>query len=75
MYLPESGHRTFEENQEFYKEAAEAGTWSVRVVEDGAYRRLPSEKNADGVREQDEQAQAKKNGQNGEREPLLERAS
>ncbi|KAK5944671.1 hypothetical protein PMZ80_001871 [Knufia obscura] len=77
LYCPESGHRTFEENQEFYKEAAEAGTWSVRKVAHGDYRDLPNEKQAeeDDDGEQDGQAQAKKNGMNGEQEPLLGRNS
>ena len=68
LYCPESGNRTFEENQEFFKAAAEAGTWSVRRVDNGAYRYLP-EKDNEG--EQNGQANPKKNGQNGEQEPLL----
>ena len=32
MYCPESGGRTFEENQDFFKEAASKGNWGVRKV-------------------------------------------
>ncbi|KAL1304711.1 hypothetical protein AAFC00_003659 [Neodothiora populina] len=41
FYLPESGNRSFEENQTFFKEAKKAGTWRVGAVSDGAYKRLP----------------------------------
>lgn len=58
LYCPESGVRTFEENQEFFKKAADQGTWSVRKVADGEYRSLPNEKEDQG-----------KDGS--EREPLL----
>ncbi|KAF1999118.1 MFS monosaccharide transporter-like protein [Amniculicola lignicola CBS 123094] len=40
IYLPESGGRSFEENQEFFKEAAEAGTWRVAKVCKGEYTKL-----------------------------------
>ena len=63
LYVPESGHRTFEENQAFFKEAAEKGSWSVHRVKDGVYRRLPGEKD-------EENGKGKANA-NGEREPLL----
>lgn len=57
VYLPESGGRSFEENQEFFKEAAQAGSWRVAKVRGGAYKRL--------VYGDD--------GERGERTPLLRR--
>jgi hypothetical protein len=40
FYLPETGGRTFEENQEFFKEAGEAGTWRVGKVAKGEYAKM-----------------------------------
>lgn len=40
LYLPESGGRSFEDNQQFFEEAREHGTWRVAKVAGGAYRRL-----------------------------------
>lgn len=74
LYCPESGNRTFEENQEFFKEAADAGTWSVRVVANGGYRSLPDEKDNESGDGGDQDA-AKKNGRDGEREPLLNQSN
>ncbi|KAL1606753.1 hypothetical protein SLS60_004160 [Paraconiothyrium brasiliense] len=37
LYLPETGGRTFEENQSFFAEATEAGTWRVKKVAGGEY--------------------------------------
>lgn len=37
LYLPETGGRTFEENQQFFVEAKEAGTWRVRRVAGGEF--------------------------------------
>lgn len=79
LYCPESGHRTFEENQQFFTEADEKGSWSVRRVRGGIYRRLPREEDKDGDdgsldgdgNEQGNGQSGKKNG--GEREPLLGR--
>ena len=79
LYCPESGHRTFEENQQFFLEADEKGSWSVHRVRGGIYRRLPREedkKDDDGSLDGDGNEEAngqsgKKNG--GEREPLLGR--
>ncbi|ETI23859.1 hypothetical protein G647_05666 [Cladophialophora carrionii CBS 160.54] len=42
LYCPESGHRTFEENQDFFKEAAERGSWMVSRVKDGEFKKLPA---------------------------------
>lgn len=37
FYLPETGGRSFEENQQFFSEAKEAGTWRVTKVCGGEY--------------------------------------
>ncbi|KAB8337061.1 hypothetical protein FH972_021365 [Carpinus fangiana] len=42
LYLPETGNRSFEENQKFFEEAKEAGTWRVSKVARGEYRKLPN---------------------------------
>jgi general stress protein YciG len=60
MYCPESGSRTFEENQEFFEEAAEKGSWEVGKVKGGRWLRLPDRGDEEG-----------KLG--GENEPLLGR--
>lgn len=41
LYCPESGGRSFEENQKFFKEAKEAGTWRVSKVCKGEFKRMP----------------------------------
>jgi MFS family permease len=41
IYLPESGNRSFEENQEFFEIAAETGSWRVKKVKGGAYLKMP----------------------------------
>lgn len=41
LYLPESGGRSFEENQQFFSLAQEQGSWRVSKVEGGQYRKLP----------------------------------
>ncbi len=41
LYLPESGGRSFDENQAFFEAARDAGTWRVAKVEKGAFRRMP----------------------------------
>ncbi|KAK2614189.1 hypothetical protein N8I77_001038 [Diaporthe amygdali] len=40
IYLPESGGRSFEDNQQFFIDAKEEGTWRVAKVSGGVYRRL-----------------------------------
>ncbi|PSR74232.1 general substrate transporter [Coniella lustricola] len=40
VYLPESGGRSFEDNQKFFEEAKEHGTWRVSRVAGGVYKRL-----------------------------------
>ena len=57
VYSPETGGRSFEENQKFFDDAKEAGTWSVCKVDKGEYRSMPGAEKADG--------------QNGETAPLL----
>ncbi|KAF1916812.1 general substrate transporter [Ampelomyces quisqualis] len=47
LYLPETGGRSFEENQDFFKEASEANTWRVHKVAGGDWikMRYPDPKN------------------------------
>ena len=59
VYLPESGNRSFEENQQFFQDAKEAGSWRVTKVKGGEYMRLPYPTSGEG--------------DNSEREPLLNR--
>jgi MFS family permease len=50
VYLPESGGRSFEDNQQFFKDAKEAGTWRVRKVNGGEYTVMKyPEENGDGL--------------------------
>jgi hypothetical protein len=51
FYLPETGGRTFEENQEFFKEAGEMGTWRVHKVAKGEYAKMmyPDPENPEGA--------------------------
>lgn len=72
LFCPESGNRTFEENQEFFTKAADEGTWNVLKVDGGSYRNLPEKQDEEG-----EQSDSKKknNGKSSEREPLLSRST
>ena len=47
FYLPETGGRSFEENQDFFKEAGEANTWRVKKIAGGDWikMRYPDPKN------------------------------
>ena len=56
-YTPESGGRSFEENQEFFDSASEERTWVVGKVDGGKFRGMEGKKE-DG-------------GEDGERAPLL----
>lgn len=56
-YSPESGGRSFEENQEFFESAEKDGSWVVRKVDEGKFVGMPKKKE-DG-------------GEEGESEPLL----
>jgi MFS family permease len=62
LYLPETGGRSFEENQDFFKEAGEAGTWRVKKVAGGDWIKM-------------RYPDPKKDGQavDAERVPLLQR--
>ncbi|KAF1831113.1 general substrate transporter [Decorospora gaudefroyi] len=50
LYLPETGGRTFDENQEFFKEAGEQGSWRVSKVAKGEYAKMmyPDPKDPEG---------------------------
>jgi len=41
LYQPESGGRSFEDNQVFFEEAKKAGTWRVGAVKDGEFKKMP----------------------------------
>lgn len=41
LYSPETGGRSFEENQEFFQDAKDEGTWRVTKVGKGKYRKFP----------------------------------
>lgn len=58
FYQPESGGRSFEENQEFFDKAREEKTWRVTVIDNGDHRYLPY---------------PKPEGGDGEQQPLLQR--
>lgn len=60
-YLPESGGRSFEENQGFFESAAKEGSWVVKRVDGGRFTKMPVKADEEGVQ------------QAGEREPLLRR--
>ncbi|KKY38269.1 putative mfs monosaccharide transporter [Diaporthe ampelina] len=40
VYLPESGGRSFRDNQQFFIDASEAGSWRVAKVSGGVYKKL-----------------------------------
>ncbi|KAK5175248.1 uncharacterized protein LTR77_000385 [Saxophila tyrrhenica] len=58
LYCPESGGRSFEENQEFFESAKEEKSWNVNKVDEGKFKYLPY---------------PKPDGANGETQPLLRR--
>jgi sugar porter (SP) family MFS transporter len=58
LYTPESGGRSFEENQEFFDSAKEEGTWRVGKVRKGEFKYMPY---------------PKPDGEDGESQPLLQR--
>ncbi|KAI1409894.1 general substrate transporter [Hypoxylon sp. FL1857] len=43
FFSPETGGRSFEENQTFFTSAREEGTWIVRKVADGKFLNMPQE--------------------------------
>jgi hypothetical protein len=69
MYCPESGGRSFEENQEFFTEAAEKGRWKVKVVKGGEWLKMPEQ--AEKGDEEEGDRNKKKGDGDGERQPLL----
>ncbi|KAL8942488.1 MAG: hypothetical protein Q9216_001632 [Gyalolechia sp. 2 TL-2023] len=48
-YSPETGGRSFEENQAFFTDSKEHNTWLVTRVNKGEFRHLPRGKEGDGV--------------------------
>jgi len=62
LYCPESGNRTFEENQDFFHEAADEGSWVVSHVCDGEYTVLPAKE----VEHVEEEEAVQEVGDNGE---------
>lgn len=48
FYQPESGGRSFEENQEFFDEARKAGSWRVGKVAKGEFKKMPASEGDDG---------------------------
>lgn len=58
FYIPETGGRTFEENQDFFNAAKDEGTWVVGRVRKGEYKYMPY---------------PKPDGEDGESQPLLQR--
>jgi MFS family permease len=85
LYCPESGNRTFEENQEFFKEAGDMGTWVVSKIRDGEFKTLPDDQGEDddegqsqGANNKKQQKQKQKQSQmdeHGETTPLLDRTN
>ncbi|PMD44433.1 general substrate transporter [Hyaloscypha variabilis F] len=55
-YTPESGGRSFEENQEFFDSAKEDGTWSVKRVDGGKFEQMP--RKYDGGRDEEDSEQS-----------------
>lgn len=49
-YTPESGGRSFEENQEFFDSAKEDGSWAVRKVDGGKFEEMPGKEEDGGER-------------------------
>ena len=48
-YSPETGGRSFEENQAFFEDAKDHSTWRVQRVNKGEFRHMPgSEKSSSG---------------------------
>lgn len=60
-YTPESGGRSFEENQEFFDSAKDEGSWSVKKVDGGKFENVPNKK------------EDNEDGGNSEQSPLLRR--
>jgi hypothetical protein len=56
FYCPETGGRSFEENQEYFEDAKDEKSWRVHRVGKGKFRHLPY---------------PKPDGEDGETQPLL----
>ena len=50
IYLPESGNRSFEDNQKFFEDAARDGSWRVAKVSKGRYLKMPYGDEEDAAR-------------------------
>ncbi|KAI9845149.1 MAG: hypothetical protein M1837_005034 [Sclerophora amabilis] len=50
-YSPESGGRSFEQNQDFFEHAKNEKTWTVRKIRNGDYLRMPQHNDDDGAGE------------------------
>lgn len=48
MYSPETGGRSFEENQGFFRDADEEKTWRVHKVGNGEFKGMPKPKKQNG---------------------------
>lgn len=48
LYSPETGGRSFEENQGFFEDAKEEKTWRVHKVGRGEFKDMPKPKKQDG---------------------------
>lgn len=46
-YSPETGGRSFEDNQAFFEDAKEHSTWTVRKINNGEFTHMPNEKAED----------------------------
>ena len=56
VYSPETGGRSFEENQQFFEDAKEHSTWRVSEINKGEFKHMPK---------------GEKGGDDGETQPLL----
>ena len=64
LYSPETGGRTFEENQSFFDDAKDHNTWSVLKINNGEFRHMPKGEKKKGGDDDDDQ-------EDGESQPLL----
>ena len=56
LYSPETGGRSFEENQSFFEDAKDHSTWRVSKINKGEFKHMPK---------------GEKDGEEGESTPLL----
>ncbi|KAI1502015.1 general substrate transporter [Biscogniauxia marginata] len=57
QYSPETGGRSFEENQEFFISARSDGSWAVRKVDDGKFLYMPRKATGDAEGGKDRQTE------------------